>query len=107
LKIICKQICLVRPLSTYLPIALDQGLTSAWTLTSTAFMLLMFVGITLLESAQVRVKNKNFVVTKNMMIITLSLVVFFIIGYAFAFGKSSAGIVGAQAEYIGLYTSDH
>lgn len=59
-------------------------------------MFLMFVGLTMVEVAQVRPKNRQFVVTKNMMIATLSVVIFFIIGYAFAFGYSSASIVGAQ-----------
>jgi Amt family ammonium transporter len=55
----------------------------------------MTVGYTLIESAQVRKKNKNFVVTKNMLIVLVSLICFFVIGYAFAYGDSSAGILGA------------
>ena len=55
----------------------------------------MAVGYTMLEAAQVRPKNRQFVVTKNMLIVTLSLIVFFILGYAFAFGFSAVGVVGA------------
>lgn len=58
-------------------------------------MLLMTVGYTLLESAQVRKKNKNFVVTKNIMVILVALLAFFVLGYAFAFGHSSGGVIGA------------
>ena len=76
-------------------IVLDQSLTSAWTITCTTFMLLMTVGYTLIESAQVRKKNRNFVATKNMMIFIVTLVVFFVVGYPFAFGNSSVGIIGA------------
>lgn len=58
-------------------------------------MFFMIIGYTLLEMAQVRPKNQNFVASKNMLIFTVSLVTFFIIGYGIAFGMSSAGIVGA------------
>jgi ammonia channel protein AmtB len=43
----------------------------------------------------VKAKNRTFVAKKNMMIVCLSFIVFFIVGYAFAFGNSSGGIVGA------------
>ena len=42
-----------------------------------------------------RKKNRTFVATKNMMIFIVSLICFFIIGYAFAFGDSTVGIIGA------------
>jgi ammonia channel protein AmtB len=70
-------------------------------------MLLMFAGYTLIESAQVRPKNRQFVATKNILILILSLVTFFIIGYAFAFGYSSAGVVGAQTDYVGIFSADN
>lgn len=75
-------------------------------MSSTTFMLLMTIGYSLIESAQVRKKNRGFVATKNMMIFVVSLICFFVIGYAFAFGNSSVGIVGAQSEYVGVYSSN-
>jgi Amt family ammonium transporter len=57
-------------------------------------MFLMFIGYSLLEMAQVRPKNQNHVLTKNMIIFTVSLVTFFLIGYGIAFGGISAGVVG-------------
>jgi Amt family ammonium transporter len=68
---------------------------------------MMFVGYTLLEAAQVRKKNRNFVATKNMMIFVISLIVFFIVGYAFAFGESSGGVIGAQSNYVGVYRANN
>ncbi len=67
-------------------------------------MLMMTVGYTLLESAQVRTKNRSYVATKNMLVLLVSLVSFFVLGYAFAFGDSSYGIFGAQSEYVGVYS---
>lgn len=58
-------------------------------------MLLMTVGYTLIEAAQVRKKNRSYVVTKNMLVFVVSLICFFIVGYAFAFGDSTSGILGA------------
>jgi ammonia channel protein AmtB len=55
----------------------------------------MTVGLTLIEQAQVRKKSREFVAIKNMLIFVVSLITFFILGYAMAFGGSTAGIVGA------------
>lgn len=76
-------------------IGLDQSLITAWTQSATTFMLMMIVGYTLIETAQVRKKNRKYVLYKNIMVILISLVVFFVVGYAFAFGDSSGGIIGA------------
>lgn len=56
---------------------------------------MMVVGYTILEMAQVRRKNRKAVLTKNLMYILFSLVSFFVIGYAFAFGSNSGGVIGA------------
>ena len=69
-------------------------------------MLLMTVGFTLMESAQVRKKNQRYVATKNLLIILVSLVSFYVLGYAFAFGKSTEGIFGAQYEYVGVFSTN-
>lgn len=53
-----------------------------------------------------RKKNRQFVVIKNMLIFVITLICFFIIGYAFAFGGSSVGIVGAEGNYIGVFSAN-
>lgn len=67
---------------------------------------MMTIGYTLIETAQVRKKNRKHVVTKNLMVILVSLFTFFIIGYAFAFGGSSGGVIGARYEYVGVYSDN-
>ncbi len=67
---------------------------------------MMLIGYTLLETAQVRKKNRKHVITKNLMVILLSLLTFFIIGYAFAFGNTSGGVIGARYEYAGVYSDN-
>jgi ammonia channel protein AmtB len=39
-----------------------------------------------------------------MIIFMTSMIVFFVIGYAFAFGGSTVGIIGAQSEWVGVFT---
>jgi len=39
-----------------------------------------------------------------MLIFVVTLICFFIIGYAFAFGDSSVGVIGAASEYVGVFT---
>ena len=41
---------------------------------------------------------------KNMIIFMTSMIVFFVIGYAFAFGGSTVGIIGAKSEWVGVFT---
>lgn len=42
-----------------------------------------------------RPKNREHVVVKNMFIFVLTLITFFVAGYAMAFGGTTVGIVGA------------
>ena len=39
-----------------------------------------------------------------MIIFMTSMIVFFVIGYAMAFGGSTVGIIGAQSEWVGVFT---
>lgn len=70
-------------------------------------MLLMLVGYTFLEQAQIRKKNRRHVLIKNLLIVLIGLVVFFLLGYGFAFGNASGGgIIGGQSEYAGVYSAN-
>ncbi len=51
-----------------------------------------------------RKKSRDFVVIKNMIIFMTSMIVFFVIGYAMAFRGSTVGIIGAQSEWVGVFT---
>jgi ammonia channel protein AmtB len=64
----------------------------------------MAVGLTMIERAQVRPKNREHVVIKNMFIFVITLITFFVAGYAIAFGGTTVGIVGAQSEWVGVFT---
>jgi Amt family ammonium transporter len=86
---------------------IDEGLTTAWVLTGSCFVFFMQIGLTMIEAAQVRAKNRNSMLTKNVLNIMISILVFFLIGYAFAFGGSSLnGILGARSEYAGVFSAN-
>lgn len=65
----------------------------------------MAIGYTMIEMAQMRKKNRETVAIKNFLIFSISLIVFFVIGYAFAFGPTSVNVIGAQYEYLGVYSA--
>jgi len=66
---------------------LNEALTSTWTLTSASFILLSGqIGFTLLELAQTSKKNKDFTVMKNFLVFIVSLITWFVMGYAVCFG---------------------
>lgn len=56
---------------------------------------MMNIGLTLIEQAQVRKKNREFVAIKNMLIFVTSMITFFVVGYGLAFGGTTVGIIGA------------
>ena len=37
----------------------------------------------------------------------ISLFIYFVLGYAFAFGESSAGVIGAQSNYATVFRSNN
>jgi ammonia channel protein AmtB len=39
-----------------------------------------------------------------MLIFVISMISFFLMGYAMAFGGSTVGILGAQSEWLGVFT---
>jgi len=55
-------------------------------LMGSAFVLIMQIGFALVEAAQVRPKNRNSLLTKNIVSFITGLFIFFLVGYAFTFG---------------------
>lgn len=61
----------------------------------------------MLEVGQVRPKNRETVINKNMLTICLAMIVYFCTGYAFAFGGHAlGGAIGAESEYAGAFSAD-
>ncbi|WP_242469324.1 ammonium transporter [Rhabdochromatium marinum] len=66
----------------------------AWVLLCAFLVFLMQGGFLCLESGLVRTKNSINVAVKNLMDLCLSVLVYWLCGYAFMFGSSAAGLVG-------------
>ena len=41
------------------------------------------------------------------MVILVALISFFVLGYSFAFGHSSGGVIGAQTDYVGVFSANN
>lgn len=65
-----------------------------WILIAAAMVMLMQAGFTALESGLTRAKNTINVAMKNITDFIVSILIFFLVGYAFMFGDSESGLIG-------------
>ena len=66
-------------------------------------VLLGLVGISLLEAGSVRSKNTASILTRHLVSLLATILIFWILGYAMAFGDGHFFVGG---EYFGLYKAD-
>lgn len=67
-----------------------------WILIAAAMVMLMQAGFTALESGVTRAKNSINVATKNISDFIVSVLIFFLMGYALMFGQSAGGFFGTN-----------
>lgn len=67
-----------------------------WHITCAIFMILMQIGFAMLEAGSVRSKSSTNVLTKNVLNMAISILVFWLFGYAFAFGRDKYGLIGTN-----------
>lgn len=70
------------------------GLNSFWMLYTGILVFFMQAGFSMLEAGSVRTKNTGNVLFKNVVDSTISAICFWILGYAFAYGRSSGKFIG-------------
>ena len=69
--------------------ALAEALVSSWTMTTATIILLSGqIGFTALELAQTFKKNRDFIVMKNLVVLVITILTWFAVGYAVAFGTN-------------------
>lgn len=69
--------------------ALAEALVSSWTMTTATIILLSGqIGFTALELAQTFKKNRDFIVMKNLVVLIITILTWFVGGYAVAFGTN-------------------
>src|SRR5215475_10689412 len=80
---------------------LDSGDT-AWMLISTGLVMLMVPGLALFYGGLARRKNLLGTMMQSMVALGVIGVLWVIVGYALAFGKSQNGLIGWSPELLGL-----
>lgn len=86
--------------------ATDQLLTDlAWLMTCSTFVMLMQGGFCFLESGLARSKNSINVAIKNLIDFCVSIVAFWLFGFALMFGASRSGLIGESRFMPGLELS--
>lgn len=77
----------------------EKATDAVWVLTCAAMVFFMQCGFALLECGSVREKNSTSILIKNLFNICIGCLGFWLIGYAFAFGKST-GFIGLDSRYF-------
>lgn len=78
--------------------ATARNIDFVWTLVAAALVLLMQAGFLLLEAGMVRSKNSINVAQKNLLDFVVSVIVFALVGFMIAFGRSDMFPVGSDAR---------
>lgn len=83
------------------------SLDVTWVLVTSALVFLMQAGFCLLETGLVRDKNSINVATKNLIDFCIATLLFWGFGFAFMFGQSAGGWIGASEFLTPSLTSPH
>jgi ammonium transporter, Amt family len=75
---------------------LNSGLDTIWVVLTAAMIILMEGGFALLEAGFVRHKNNVNIIMKVFVDITIGALCFYLIGFAFMYGKDALGIIGTS-----------
>lgn len=75
---------------------LSQQIDTLWVLISAFLVFLMQGGFAMLEAGSIRSKNVSNVLLKNLTDLCIAAIVWWLIGYAFAFGDSEGGFIGSS-----------
>ncbi len=75
---------------------LSTVLDTLWILIASFLVFSMHAGFAIVEAGFTRAKNTVNILMKNFMNVSLGLLVFFLIGYGFMFGKSAGGFIGTN-----------
>ncbi|MFH0776129.1 MAG: ammonium transporter [Patescibacteria group bacterium] len=81
------------------PSELVLGLNTAWVVLCAALVFFMQAGFAMLETGLTRAKNAVNILMKNMMDVSVGVVVFFAVGFAFMFGSGN-GFMGMDGFFM-------
>lgn len=75
---------------------LSSGLDTIWVVLTAAMIILMEGGFALLEAGFVRHKNNVNIIMKVLVDITIGALCFYLVGFAFMYGKDAWGLIGTS-----------
>lgn len=76
------------------------AINTVWTLLAGFLVFLMHAGFTMVETGFTRSKNSVNIIMKNLLTISLGVVIFFMVGFAFMFGDDVAGLIGSRGFWL-------
>ncbi|GAB4818259.1 hypothetical protein N2152v2_005305 [Parachlorella kessleri] len=79
---------------------LDESLSILWTLVCSFFVVYMQSGFALLEAGAVRAKNVKNILLKNVIDICVSILCWYAVGYAFAYGSCGENAFIGHADFF-------
>lgn len=77
------------------------AIDTVWVLICACLVFLMHAGFTMLEAGFTRAKNTVNIMMKNLSTISLGAILFFLVGFAFAFGDDVGGFIGTSGFGLG------
>lgn len=75
---------------------LSGAVDSLWIMISGVLVFLMQAGFSLLEVGTIRAKNAQNILLKNFLDVCLGIIIWWLVGYGFAYGKSSDEFIGSS-----------
>ena len=73
--------------------------STVWVLVAAILVMFMQAGFAFLEAGLTRMKNVGHIAAKNVLILALASVVYFLVGYGLAFGDGGNGLVGGSGFF--------
>ena len=81
-------------------VAITATVDQLWVVVAGALVFFMHAGFTLVETGFTRTKNAANICAKNLMNMSVGLISYWAVGWAFMYGKSAGGIIGTSAFLI-------
>lgn len=73
-----------------------------WLSVCTYLVFFMQTGFAFLEGGVIRFKNVQNILLKNLLDVIFGSIVWWVCGYAFAFGGDNSGFIGGDKYYVGM-----
>jgi len=87
-------------------VSYNDCLDTIWTLTTAMLVFFMHSGFSLLEVGSVRFKNTQYILAKNLAVVAMGFLCWFLLGYPLAYGRSGNSFAGSGSFAMeGLYGS--